>query len=56
MNLSIHLVMNPEPPDSSTTPSEPTKSPNPPLEAKEAVANNTMNITSSIGKGIIFQA
>ena len=44
--------MSTEPPDSSTPPSQPPKSvsPNPPLEAKEAVGNNTIYIATSTGK------
>ena len=48
--------MSTEPPDSSTPPSQPPKSvsPNPPLEAKEAVGNNTIYIATSIGKDMFF--
>ena len=46
--------MSTEPPDSSTPPSQPLKSPNPPLEAKEAVGNNTIYIATSIGKDMFF--
>ena len=48
--------MSTEPPDSSTPPSQPPKSvsPNPPLEAKEAVGNNTIYIATSIGKIMCF--
>ena len=46
--------MRTEPPDPSTPPSQPPKSPNPPLEAKEAVGNNTIYIATSIGKDMFF--